>query len=121
VLLAWGLPDLVDTAQLITSELVTNAIKAAADVPPSDDEIMMYGSFAGSLRHIWIGLYKVCDFICIEVWDANRQPPKLKAPDLEEEGGRGIQLVAVLADRWGYRWPATGGKVVWARLAQDAA
>ncbi|MFL6052418.1 MAG: ATP-binding protein [Actinoallomurus sp.] len=33
-----------------------------------------------------------------------------------DEGGRGLLLVEALAERWGYRWPVTGGKVVWCGL-----
>ncbi|WP_327105198.1 ATP-binding protein [Nonomuraea glycinis] len=121
VLVAWGLAELIDVAQLIASELVTNVIKAAESVKPTDDEIHMYGSFAETLRYVWVGLYEIRDYVVIEVWDASREPPELKTPALDEEGGRGIQLVEMLAAQWGYRWPRTGGKIVWACLALDAA
>ena len=121
VLVAWGFAELIEVAQLIASELVTNAIKAAEVTKPTDGEIHMYGSFAEALKYIWIGLYEIRDYVVIEVWDASREPPKLKSPTLDEEGGRGIQLVEMLAARWGYRWPKTGGKIVWAALVLDAA
>jgi anti-sigma regulatory factor (Ser/Thr protein kinase) len=121
VLAAWGFAELIDVAQLIASELVTNAIKAAESTKPTDDEIHMYGSFAETLRYVWVGLYEIRDYVVIEVWDASCEPPELKTPALDEEGGRGIQLVEMLAAQWGYRWPRTGGKIVWASLALDTA
>lgn len=49
----------------------------------------------------------------LEVWDAGRTPPRLKAAGPDDEGGRGLWLVNALADRWGCRYPVTGGKIVW--------
>jgi anti-sigma regulatory factor (Ser/Thr protein kinase) len=61
--------------------------------------------------------------VLIEVWDADPRAPAPKdlgehgTPDPQEEGGRGLFLVAALSARWDWyptREPA--GKVVWAEL-----
>jgi hypothetical protein len=41
-----------------------------------------------------------------EVWDNNPQPPEAQPPDLEAEGGRGLALIGVFCEAWGWYWPA---------------
>jgi anti-sigma regulatory factor (Ser/Thr protein kinase) len=53
--------------------------------------------------------------VLIEVRDGDPAPPHLQTPDIQRLGGRGLLLVAAMADEWGAR-PAGGGKIVWARL-----
>ena len=43
-------------------------------------------------------------------------PPRLASAQPDDEGGRGLHLVAAVADRWGTRQLAGGGKVVWSEL-----
>jgi hypothetical protein len=62
-------------------------------------------------------LWLVGEVIVLRVWDASRTPPVLGIPDLDDEGGRGLCLVDLLARDWGYYRPASGGKVVWCTLA----
>jgi anti-sigma regulatory factor (Ser/Thr protein kinase) len=106
----WGLGSLAATAELLVSELVTNAVKAMAgrdDQPP-------------------VRLRLSCDYarVLIEVWDADPRPPEDPGtdglPDLEGEGGRGLFLVAALSSRWS--WQLTQqptGKVVWCEFEDD--
>ena len=63
------------------------------------------------------------DSVLVEVWDADPQPPAPKdltedgTPDLQEERGRGLFLVAALSARWD--WYVTEdpeGKVVWCEI-----
>jgi two-component sensor histidine kinase len=49
----------------------------------------------------------------VEVHDESRAFPQLQRPDLRRPGGRGLLLVAAIAQRWGCR-PTAAGKVVWA-------
>ena len=50
------------------------------------------------------------------VLDPSDHAPVLKAPDRNEEAGRGLQMVDALSDVWGWS-PVTGrGKAVWAIL-----
>jgi PAS domain S-box-containing protein len=93
-----GMPaSLVADAALVTSELVTNAVVHGR--PPLDLRARIEGHD-----------------VFIEVRDqAIYQPRKLR-PDETDEHGRGLQIVAALADRWGTR-PTERGKAVWCVLS----
>lgn len=90
--------DLCATASLLTSELVTNAVKYG-------------GSHALLEAHMPGGALRIV------VLDANPDLPSVgEAPDLTAEGGRGVLLVSALADRWGVERTGGGGKSVWFEL-----
>jgi serine phosphatase RsbU (regulator of sigma subunit)/anti-sigma regulatory factor (Ser/Thr protein kinase) len=92
----WGLAELIPAAELLASELVTNAVR--------------YAQGQIGLRLILEGgLY-------IEVTDESAALPRLRHPDDDEERGRGLQVVSQVAQRWGAR-RAVQGKVVWCELA----
>jgi Histidine kinase-like ATPase domain len=112
VLLAWGCQELTDTAELITSELVTNAVKATRDIGSSLESEARYGI----PDYIWMDLHRATGLVVLEVWDAGRKPPILRDAAADDECGRGLQLVDALAYSWGHRLPATGGKIVWCTL-----
>ncbi|MFF0087586.1 SpoIIE family protein phosphatase [Streptomyces canus] len=95
---AWGLEELDFTAGLVVSELVTNAIR--------------YG-----LPPIRLRLIHDRTLMC-EVSDASSTTPHLRRARLFDEGGRGLLLVAQLAEGWGTRH-ARRGKTVWAACALD--
>jgi anti-sigma regulatory factor (Ser/Thr protein kinase) len=96
----WGRADLADDAELITSELVTNAaIASARDISP-----------------VAVRLAMVPGFLVIEVLDQAPGVPALREADWAAESGRGLQLVASLASHWGWT-PQGGGKVTWAMMA----
>ncbi len=120
----WRLDGLAETAELVVSELVTNAVKAGrgivagagGDVLDATEADLARG--AGTTGHrVGLDVYRSGALVVVEVWDPSRTPPALKNASLDEEGGRGLMLVDVLAEKWGYRWPASGGKVVWCALA----
>ncbi|MFE2438902.1 SpoIIE family protein phosphatase [Streptomyces sp. NPDC059409] len=89
----WGLDDLVFTTELILSELVTNAIR--------------YGS-----ETVHVRVVRDRSLIC-EVFDSSSTSPHLRYAAMTDEGGRGLFLVAQLAERWGTRY-TPAGKVIWA-------
>ncbi|GCB52366.1 serine phosphatase rsbU [Streptomyces sp. NL15-2K] len=91
-LAAWGLDELAFTTELIASELVTNAIRHAA----------------GPLQ---LRLLRDRALIC-EVSDGSSTSPRLRRARTEDEGGRGLFLVAQLTDRWGTRY-TPDGKIIW--------
>jgi len=104
----WGLEAIADTAELLVSELVTNGVKAAQAIeerPP-----------------VWLRLSTNNIQLLIEVWDGNTLLPNPRGledglPALEDEGGRGLFLVATLSDRWNwYLTQEPTGKVVWCEL-----
>lgn len=94
--------ELADTAELLLSELTTNAINAPA--PRGRQVHLRFQLSASALR--------------LEVADASDRLPVLKHAKGDEECGRGLELVEVLADGWGVDLRANGvGKTVWAVLA----
>ncbi|MEU9576875.1 ATP-binding SpoIIE family protein phosphatase [Streptomyces chilikensis] len=88
----WGLDEMAFGTELIISELVTNAIR-----------------YAGGP----IGLRMVKDdrLVC-EVSDPSQAQPHLRRARTSDEGGRGLFLIAQLADRWGSRY-TLDGKTIW--------
>ncbi|MFB6717195.1 MULTISPECIES: SpoIIE family protein phosphatase [unclassified Streptomyces] len=95
-LLAWDLGELVDTTELLVSELVTNALR--------------YGE--GEIR---LRLLRDRTLVC-EVWDAGLVQPRRRRARDTDEGGRGLQLVGLLSVGWGSR-RTPRGKTVWFELA----
>ncbi|MFJ4626242.1 SpoIIE family protein phosphatase [Streptomyces sp. NPDC088847] len=94
---AWNLSEAGFTAELVVSELVTNAIR--------------YGAHPIRLRLI----HDAATLIC-EVSDTNHTAPHLRRAKTWDEGGRGLLLVAQLTQRWGSRH-TTDGKTIWAELS----
>jgi anti-sigma regulatory factor (Ser/Thr protein kinase) len=112
IVTAWGLERVRDDAALLTSELVTNAVRATgitgAASPWSDPD---------HLALIRLRLTVVDDSLIIEVWDREVTPPILPdTPDSEDESGRGLLIVTGLSKQWNYYRLAEGGKWVWAEL-----
>ena len=106
----WGLRDLVDTIELVVSELVTNAVRASAD----HDGRPRYSADSG-LACIHLRLSTDGTAALLEVWDENSGLPAPTRADLDDESGRGLLLVEALAARWGWDLHPSGrGKVVWA-------
>ncbi|WP_200300802.1 ATP-binding protein [Streptomyces adelaidensis] len=107
----WKFDDHTETATLIMSELVTNAIKASGITAPEPKpwQINAEHVIGIQLRALEASLY-------VEVWDRSEAAPVRKNPALEDTSGRGLLLIDALAKRWNiYRSPV-GGKVVWAEL-----
>ncbi|MGW6883228.1 SpoIIE family protein phosphatase [Streptomyces goshikiensis] len=96
----WGLEEQAFAAELMLSELVTNAVR--------------YGT-----EPIQVRLILDRTLIC-EVSDGSSTAPHLRRAASTEEGGRGLFLVAQLAHAWGTRY-TPHGKVIWAECALDAA
>ncbi|MDG4862619.1 GAF domain-containing protein, partial [Streptomyces sp. T-3] len=96
----WGYSDIIDDAVVLTSELVTNAVVHA-------------GTTAD------VQCLRTEDAVRIEVADRYPereiplQPGRYTAPD--REGGRGLQLCAAIAARWGVEYTSTH-KQVWFQL-----
>lgn len=92
--------DLGDTAALLLSELVTNALRHGS--PPGREIVVTVRRADGLLR--------------LEVEDAGDSLPRPRTPDLIDECGRGLALVAALADDWGVAPRQGPGKRVWVTL-----
>ncbi|MFG2364255.1 ATP-binding protein [Streptomyces mirabilis] len=116
VLAGHGMPQFTDTAELLTSELVTNAYRHS--IGPATLRLRALGS--ARLR--------------VSVWDADPHIPppfdqgsgSLHPVPVEADGGRGLFLVCHYADAWG-GYPlgddlfGQGGKLLWCELGLPAA
>ncbi|MFD7532670.1 SpoIIE family protein phosphatase [Streptomyces sp. NPDC059849] len=91
----WGLSDLAFATELLLSELITNAIR--------------YGSAPVTVRLLYDRT------LTCEVADSSNTSPHLRDAAAMDEGGRGLFLVAQLAERWGTRYTPQG-KVIWAEV-----
>jgi anti-sigma regulatory factor (Ser/Thr protein kinase) len=111
VLHEWGMDDLAEAAELIVSELVTNAVRAstAPDGSPRYD--------GTGMPVVVLRLASDRFKLLVEVWDVIPGAPATGHPGPDDESGRGLILVAAECDRWSWQsvpgWP---GKVVWAEL-----
>ena len=88
--------ELTEDAELVASELATNAV--------------LHGE--GIVR---VAVDAVGEGVRLEVEDRTRVPPVLALATSDAMTGRGLRLVSAVASRWGIE-PADGGKVVWAEL-----
>ncbi|MGW3729271.1 SpoIIE family protein phosphatase [Streptomyces sp. NPDC000851] len=95
-LATWGLSELSFTAALVVSELVTNGIRYATGP-------------------VMLRLIRDRCLLC-EVSDNAHTAPHLRRARRDDEGGRGLFLVAQVSQRWGTRYTSSG-KTIWAELA----
>lgn len=102
ILRAWQMQGLCQSAELVASELVTNALQAE--------------SRATLVLPVMMRLRSDGMRLVIEVWDAAPGEPELRGHAADAEHGRGLEIVSLLSEAWGcYR--ENGGKVVWASLS----
>ncbi|MET9406156.1 ATP-binding protein [Streptomyces sp. NPDC002935] len=95
----WDLEGLADTAELLVSELVTNALRHTC----------------GPLR------LNVCvrdSRLRCEVEDTDPAGPVRREADTDAESGRGTELLDLLAEAWGSRRMPTG-KTMWFEIPTD--
>jgi anti-sigma regulatory factor (Ser/Thr protein kinase) len=98
VIFAWDVPVDASAAVLLTSELVTNAIRHETS------------------ETITLAITCTFDELRVDVHDSSHALPVVVEAAADAEAGRGLMLVATLADEWGfYRTPA--GKAVYFTLA----
>jgi anti-sigma regulatory factor (Ser/Thr protein kinase) len=97
-IVAWDVPVDMDTAVLLTSELVTNAIAHEA----GGTVVLTITCICGQLR--------------VDVHDTSCAAPVPVAAPADAETGRGLMLVASLSTDWGYH-PTPAGKAVYFTLA----
>jgi len=105
-----GLDRIADTTCLLTSELVTNALRHGAR---GSNGRVRDGS--GPERVELILLRRPGQMVCA-VTDRGAEPPVLARPDPSAEEGRGLRVVEALAATWGWTRLGTHKKAVWATL-----
>lgn len=104
-LAAWGLNRLAETAELVLSELFSNAVRHARS-PRGRQIETRYEQTPGGVR--------------IEVHDANGNWPELRKVTADKECGRGLRLVdALTGSRWGVSEREGVGKRVWAVVTHE--
>jgi anti-sigma regulatory factor (Ser/Thr protein kinase) len=104
----WGVGPLIDDCALVVSELTTNAIRALEEACREDAR----ATAGGPSPVIWLQLRLTARRLLCEVWDPLDQPPAPAQADLLAESGRGLLLVATLADAWAFYPSPVGGKAV---------
>lgn len=101
LLRTWQLTGLAESAELVVSELLTNAVEASR---PGDDRLAI---------RLW--LLSDAARLLILAWDTSPQPPLPACTSHDLENGRGLRLVAAVCTRWDwYPTPGLSGKAVWA-------
>ncbi len=114
---AWGLGRLHDDTELVTSELVTNAVQATGVTNPSPR-----WSELGHPAMIRLRLVMLASSLIVEAWDHEPASPiPNRAAFSDAESGRGLLIVTALSSRWDCYADAEGGKWVWAELAIPSA
>lgn len=111
---------LADTLLLLISELVTNAVvhtgcpavlRMLFPTPPS--------GALGTAAAPGARPRPARETVRVEVADASAQPPAPRHARGEDTGGRGLELVDGLADRWGWQ-PEGAGKRIWCEVDRAA-
>ena len=103
LLSGWGQAELSPDAEVVVSELVTNAVAASAGLRLAAAPVL-----------VWLGSDSCC--LLLAVADVSPRPPVRLDLGPDAEGGRGLALVEALSSRWGWHPVSTTGlaKVTWA-------
>jgi len=93
----WSADNLGAMAEIVASELATNAVQHARSP-------------------FWVSISRSPTAIRIEVRDASLEPPECVRANASRAGGRGVSLIAALSHAWGTR-DEVDGKTVWADVS----
>jgi anti-sigma regulatory factor (Ser/Thr protein kinase) len=107
VALEWDLKELADTAELLASELVTNAIQASATLTVAETPIVRVRVTSDGTSMV------------IHVWDASTAMPARQQAGPGDDSGRGLMIIDALSADWGTHREADG-KAVWALIRPDS-
>jgi anti-sigma regulatory factor (Ser/Thr protein kinase) len=102
----WDMDELCDRAELVVSELVTNALRHG----------MRSACALISDPSVRLRLLAQPPFVMCMVTDPGRDIPVLRESAPDAECGRGLTVVEACSVRWGWHLLDEGGKVVWALL-----
>jgi anti-sigma regulatory factor (Ser/Thr protein kinase) len=100
----WGLAELAEPAELLVSELVTNAVQASQQLKTG----------AVPVIHLWVTSDGTTTLV-LHVWDASPEMPAVQDFATDDDHGRGLFLVETLSKDWG-SYHKAGGKVVWVMI-----
>jgi hypothetical protein len=104
--------DRIEAAELLVSELVTNAVKTTSTMKLRPPRRMPND-------HFWVIRLRLSLLACsiiIEVQDGSDKPPVRQEQSLDSEEGRGLAVVEWMSSQWNYFRLSSGGKVVWCEL-----
>ena len=105
-LVEWDMPALADVAELVVSELATNALRHGI---PSACQLV-------SEHCVRLRMLAQAPFVMCMVTDPGTDIPVLRESEPTSESGRGLNVVECCSVRWGWHLLDDGGKVVWALL-----
>jgi anti-sigma regulatory factor (Ser/Thr protein kinase) len=99
----WGIARAAEDASILVSELLTNSVKASCH------------------QGTPVRLRLLADRrqLIIEAWDRNPRLPQQRQADSADESGRGLNVIAAIAVRWGY-YRSGPWKAVWAEMLTGA-
>lgn len=98
-----GLAHLADTAELLASEIVTNAVQASGQLKIAETPVVR------------ITVTTERESLLIRVWDGSDETPVHQQAGPNDDGGRGLTIIEALSTDWG-ACPEEDGKVVWALI-----
>ena len=104
--------DRIAAAELLVSELVTNAVKTISTIKSAPRR-------QTANDHFWVIRLRLSLLACsifIEVQDSSGKPPVPLEQSAESEEGRGLAVVDRMSSQWDYFRLSRGGKVVWCEL-----
>jgi hypothetical protein len=106
----WKLGIPADDAELVTDEIVANAVNATRAA-----------GWQGPRPPVRLWAVGGTGTLFVLVWDATASPPQPGDPGEDAVSGRGLRIVAALS-HWGYYYPPgdQAGKVVWAQFPKPA-
>ena len=96
----WGLADLAETAELLASELITNAVQASERLRIRADLAMV------PVVQLWLTSDRIS--LAIHVWDGSDEMPVRKDASPDVDNGRGLMLVESLSSDCGAYRRETG-------------
>lgn len=105
ILWEWHLSELSDLAELVISELVTNAVVASRAT--------------GLALAVRLWLLSDTARVLVLVGDGSSRSPERAELAADAEGGRGLLLVEAVSTQWGWHHDHNGGKVVWAEICEQ--
>lgn len=105
-----GLKEFMEPVELVVSELVTNAVRAAGGL----DATSRGAGRARPVVRLWLSVG--AGSVWVLVWDGSPAKPQRQPLQPAADSGRGLYLVELLSAAWGcFEIAGQPGKVVWAR------
>ena len=112
----WGMTAVSDQAELVVSELVTNALRHGLRGVFQSCPRETGSPGSRSERPVGLRLLAQPPYLMCMVADPSREIPLRQDVDPDSETGRGLHVIESCSSQWGWHLLDDGGKVVWALL-----